>query len=82
MGSAISASIALGMSSEEIIRAAVPINRRKFIDVNLRYGLLGGKKVYAFLSDFFGTKTFSDTKIPLTITTVDINTGEKVLFKT
>ncbi|WP_425060981.1 hypothetical protein SCACP_17470 [Sporomusa carbonis] len=43
-------------------------------------GLIKGEKIEFFLSDFWHQKTVRDTKIPLAITAVDINSADTVFF--
>jgi NTE family protein len=43
-------------------------------------GLFKGEKIEKYLEDLFGRRKFKDLKIPLTVISVDIDTGETVVF--
>lgn len=45
-------------------------------------GLIKGDKIESFLTEFWQIKTVRDTKIPLAITAVDINSGDTIFFTT
>jgi predicted acylesterase/phospholipase RssA len=50
------------------------------IDLDMKKWLLKGKKLEVFFERIFEWKTFSDTLIPLYITSTDIDTGERYVF--
>jgi NTE family protein len=43
-------------------------------------GLFKGEKIEQYLDELFGRKKFDDLKVPLTVLSADINTGETVVF--
>ena len=45
-------------------------------------GFIKGDQIEAYLQDYLHTKTVRDTKIPLAITAVDLETGDTVFFVT
>ena len=45
-------------------------------------GVIHGKKVKELLKTLIGDVSFGDLKIPLTVVTTDVNTGEEVVIKT
>ena len=45
-------------------------------------GLVTGEKIEQYLTDFWQQRTMRDTRIPLAITAVDLNSGDTVFFTT
>ncbi|MCP4523836.1 MAG: hypothetical protein GY828_06495 [Candidatus Gracilibacteria bacterium] len=80
MGAIIAGLIALGKTSEEITIIAKEINYLKLIDLDLKKGLLKGKKVLKKLDEIFGDHTIQDAKIPLRIVATCVETGQKHIF--
>ncbi|MFW5852420.1 MAG: patatin-like phospholipase family protein, partial [Nanoarchaeota archaeon] len=44
-------------------------------------GIIKGRAIEDLLKDLYGNSTFEDTKIPLVINAVDIETGKEVIFR-
>lgn len=80
MGAIIGALYALGKTSHDMEDIIREIQMAKLIDVDLKKGLLKGKKVAAFLDGIFDGAEFSDTVIPLKIVATDFTTGKKRVF--
>lgn len=86
MGSIIGAGYANGLSPSELESIALRFShiRQLIRMVDLaggRRGLLNGKHVRAFLTEIIGDTTkFSDLRIPLSICTVDLDTGREKIF--
>ncbi|MGB8252155.1 MAG: patatin-like phospholipase family protein, partial [Anaerolineaceae bacterium] len=86
MGSIIGAGYANGSTPAELESIASRFShiRQLIRMVDLaggRRGLLDGKHVRAFLTEIIGAKTnFSDLRIPLSICSVDLNSGREKIF--
>lgn len=80
MGAIIATLYALGKTSDDMERILESIKWLKLIDFDMKKWLIKGVKIEKFLDHIFGNTTFADTKIPLFITSTDVDTGEKVIF--
>lgn len=79
MGGLIAAGVAMGMDAAALEREALAMRTRSLLDLTLpRMGLLEGKKVREHLVRIFGNATFADTRIPLRLVVVDLDTGEEL----
>lgn len=81
MGAIIWAMFAIGKTSNEIYDFAKNINYFILIDFDLRRGLIKGKKIKEKLKEVFWEKNIEETSIPLKIIATNLETGEKVIFK-
>lgn len=85
MGSVIGAAYALGKEIEEIEKFMLSFNDgakvRELFDYNFGKGsLVKGKKLHSLLNRFLGNRDFTDVKIPLRMTAVDLETGDEVIL--
>lgn len=84
MGALLGVGYSLGMSSEEIIRLCMDFSKKKFISIsnlNIFNTSLVKMKVFdKILDSVVGKKTFKDCKIPISIVTVDLESGKKVVY--
>ncbi|OGY88063.1 MAG: hypothetical protein A2233_04595 [Candidatus Kerfeldbacteria bacterium RIFOXYA2_FULL_38_24] len=55
---------------------------RAMIEPTVKGGLIKGKKIEAFLQQWFGNTIFENTKIPTTVVAADLVSGKEVLFAT
>lgn len=81
IGALIWAFYAAWYTAEEMKKIAIETNFLKLIDLDLKHGLLKGNKIMKYLSRYLWEIEFQDLKIPLTIISTDINTGEKIIHK-
>lgn len=85
MGAIIGACYSLGISTGEMEREAISMNKRKAVS-NLMdlarpsKSLLKGEKAYKFISKFIGAKTFEETKIPFGVIATDLEGGDEVVI--
>jgi len=69
----------LGVSPFEMEEMALRFTWDKLVDLSIsRMAMLKGKKLESIISELIAGKGFSDTRIPLAITTTDIETGEEL----
>lgn len=84
-GAVIAASLALGMTTEEIETEVISKRKRdifRMIDFSRpRRSILKGDKLTTYLNEVFQDKSFSDIIIPLVIVATDLNSGKEVLIK-
>ncbi len=79
MGGLIAAGYATGMTAAQLEAAALAMRTRHLLDLTLSsMGLLEGKRLRQLLVRMFGDKEFADTRIPLCLVAVDLNTGEEL----
>jgi NTE family protein len=83
MGGVIGAVYAAGMSPDEIEGVAQQYgNKRqliKLIDPTVpRRGLFQGQQLHAFFRQYLHDLTFADLRIPLTLVSADLNSGQEV----
>jgi NTE family protein len=79
MGGLIAAGYATGMTADRMEAEARSLTMRGLLDISLpRTGLLEGRRVHESLVRLFGNRTFADTRIPLSLVAVDLNTGEEI----
>ena len=76
MGAILGALYAAGYGASEIYDLADGLSWRDVIDVSLQAGLLKGDKLKAFLSAHL-PRAFDELRIPLAVTTTDVETGEE-----
>ena len=79
MGAVIGALHASGLSAAEISDLALHTSLRDILDISLQAGLLKGDRLAHYLAEHL-PPTFEDLKIPLAVTTTDIETGEQVIL--
>lgn len=81
MGAIIGAAYALGMSASEIEKKAEELKMYKYLDPTIpKKGLIKGEKILKLFQEIYEDKKFNETKIPLYINAVDINTGKEIIF--
>lgn len=81
MGSIVWALFATWKTSDEIYAFAKSINYFLLLDFDLKLGLLKGNKVVKKLKEVFGEMKIEDTKLPLSIMTTNIETGERICLQ-
>lgn len=87
MGGLVAAAYSAGLSPHEIENIALEHTAIRKIfaladPVLPRKGLLHGERVQAFLKEHIGERTFDQLNIPITLVTVDLNTGKEVHMNT
>lgn len=81
MGGLIAAGYATGMTVDQLETEALSMRTRHLVDITLSsMGLLEGKRLRQLLVRMFGDKEFADTRIPLCLVAVDLNTGEELVL--
>ncbi len=79
MGGLVAAGYAAGISPADMEKEALSLRPRRLLDISLpRMGLLEGKRVQQHLTHLLGGKDFSQTRIPLCLIAVDLETGEEL----
>lgn len=76
MGAILGAMYAAGMTADEIYTLADEVGWRDVIDLSFQTGLLKGDKLREFLAEHLPAR-FSDLKLPLVVTTTDVESGEE-----
>ncbi|MFA5019737.1 MAG: patatin-like phospholipase family protein [Candidatus Pacearchaeota archaeon] len=80
-GSIVAALYASNPNIEEVESLALKTNISKLIDWNIpTAGLIKGNRFESYLREKINSKKIEDLKIPLFITSVDLNTGHEVIF--
>lgn len=84
MGALIGALYASGMSATEIEKEIMKMSKswKTLFDYNLipKKGLTKGNKIEEWLDSILRVKTFEELKIPLFVSTLDINSDQEVIF--
>ena len=85
IGSVIAAYYALNLNLDNLKKVSLDFKTKDIwktlIDLNNpNISLIKGKKLKKFWGQFFGNKTFRDTKIPLAIGATNLSDGSKVVF--
>jgi len=83
IGAIIGGFYASGSDVERIEKFALGANRRSIfslIDLKLKCGLIGGKKIEELIDAKLKVKEFENCKIPFSAVATDLKTGEVVLF--
>jgi len=81
-GALVGATFSAGQDIYEIERIAREYSWKtlfNLVDSGFPNGIIAGKKIEAFYSFLVKQKYFSELKIPLTVVTTDVQTGEEVL---
>jgi NTE family protein len=86
IGAIVGGYFALNLNTDKLEEIGLDLNAvdiwKKLVDLNNpKKSLIKGQKIRDFLKQFFGDKTFKDTKIPLAIGATDIEDGKLVVFK-
>jgi NTE family protein len=79
MGAIIGVFYCLGYSGEEIEKISESINLKEILKVSLNRKVKGNK-FENYFNTLFKNKNFEDLSIPLYINSVDIETGEEIIF--
>jgi NTE family protein len=79
MGAMVGACYAAGMSPRRMIELAASVRRRDFLRPGEHGGLLGSEAIGEFLAEQL-PDDFEDLRIPLQVTTVDLQQGELVIL--
>lgn len=79
MGAILGAFYAAGYRTEEIYALANSLSWRDVIDVSFQFGFIKGQKLHGFLAEHL-PRTFAELKVPLAVTTTDIESGEEVII--
>ena len=77
MGAIIGGLYAHGCTADEMYELAQGTSWRDVIDLSLQMGLIKGERLHTFLKEHL-PEEFSDLKIPLVVSTTDIETGEQI----
>lgn len=81
IGAMIGAFYCSGMRAEEMEALVTNIKWEDFMDFASGYsGLLDGRKIEGFLRKNLKAKRFGDLYTPLVVTSVDVNSGEEIIF--
>lgn len=83
IGAMIGGFYAAGINIKIIEGIALDANWREIfsmVDPHLGQGLIGGKKVQTFISDYIEKKEFKDCKIPFVAVATDLKTGEIIIL--
>ena len=81
MGAIIGAAYALGMSASEIEKKADELKLYKYLDPTIpKKGLIKGDKILKLFEEIYQNKNFDETKIPLFVNAVDVETGKELIF--
>ncbi len=83
MGGVIAAAYAAGIKPAEIEQIASDVsqirNLLRLADFSLpQQGILRGERLFDFFEKYLQGRTFADIQIPLTLVSVDLNTGQEV----
>lgn len=81
IGAIIGAFYASWYSGKEMRKIAIETNFLKLIDLDLKNWLLKWNKIIKHLSQYLWNTTFSELKIPLSIVSTNIDSGEKIIFR-
>lgn len=73
---------ALGHTSHDMERILREVKWLSLIDFDMKRWLIKWVKIERYLDRIFEGKSFSDTRVPLVLTSTDIDTGEAVVFST
>lgn len=79
MGAIVGSLYAAGHTPEEIYELAKSTSWRDIIDISLQAGLIKGNRFESFLSAHLPA-TFEELKLPIAITTTDVQSGEEVVL--
>ena len=83
MGSLVGAYYACGFRLSELEEIAIATKRHHIASIGFsKKGLLSTRKITKILDRDIGSRTFQDLKIPLSVVTMDILTGEEVVINT
>jgi NTE family protein len=82
MGALIGAAYSLGIPIKEMEEKAYKFSVNKLLDPTIpKMGLLAGERLEGKIRDLVNSKGFEECKIPLSIVTTDIQTGEEIIFR-
>lgn len=76
MGAVLGALYASGRRADELYELADRLSWRDVFDLSLQTGLMKGAKLRSFLAEHLPER-FEDLRIPLVVTTTDVETGEE-----
>ena len=74
--------IAFWMNYDQIYAAAMSLEYKEFVDLDIRNWLIKWEKIIQKISTYIGDIQFEDLSIPLTIVATDMNSGEEIWFTT
>jgi len=81
VGALIGAAYCSGLSPDELEDVAFRVRFKTFARWTLsRHGFATNQRMIGFLNSVLKVKTFEELRIPLAVTTTDLNTGEGVVF--
>jgi NTE family protein len=83
IGAIVGGCYATGLSVRKMEEITLATNWRKLfslVDPRLKQGLIGGRKIQAFIETYVGGKKFEDCKIPFAAVATDLKTGEAVIL--
>ena len=81
MGAIVAALYAVWKTSDEMRQIAKQVPYLKLVDMSVRYGFVKGKKIYKHFHKIFWDMKIEDTKIPLHIVAMNVETGKKRVFR-
>lgn len=79
MGAIVGALYATGMNAAELYELADGLHWWEIVDLSLQTGLFKGDRLQALLAEHL-PMTFAELRLPLAVTTTDIETGETVVI--
>lgn len=80
IGALTAAMYSIGVPTYKMEEEALKFSWNKLADFSIsKKALIKGKKLEKIVSELTDSKTFSDTQIPIAITTTDIETGEELV---
>ncbi len=82
MGAVVGAAYAVGMPLKEMEVLASKFSVNRLLDMNVpKMGLLAGNRMEAIIKELVYGKKFEDCRIPMTVVTTDIETGDEVIHQ-
>lgn len=82
MGALVGAAYSAGMPIKDMEARAAKFSVNKLLDMTVpKMGLLAGNKLEASIKELIGGKTFDDCRIPMSVVTTDIETGDEVVHQ-
>lgn len=83
IGSLIGALYAAGLDAETILKLAMNLRKRHWLDFVIpQMGIVAGERALATIRLLTKQKTFEELKIPLAVVATELNTGQEAVFTT
>ncbi|SEP55041.1 patatin-like phospholipase family protein [Piscibacillus halophilus] len=82
MGALVGAFYGAGQSIDQMYQLALTFKRKYFMDIMVpKMGLIQGERIKSYIKMFTYNKKLEDFKIPVSVVTTDIYSGEKIIFQ-